>query len=305
MLNFNLAGYFNLVVRDGETLEVTRQTGFFKNLITDYGLNRLGTDSILGGACVGTGTAPPQASDIALQSRIATTGQTINEDLIVGPNAEPYYSGRVRTWRFQTGVAAGNLTEVGVMAINSEPFPLWSRSLILDTSGNPVSITVLPTEILDVVYELRLYAMENDTGGGPITLFDTEYNWTMRSINVRQNASSIFDHGFTGAGASSLYWQAKNGDMVPKTTEKPSGADSANSNVLGVEPYINNSLKRTFLLDFPISTGGSGLGIKTIWGQIAPNSSPAFQIGFDKVFPKNGTNSLALKFEVSWARKVI
>lgn len=300
-IKFEFSGMFNLIVRDAKTLAKKRETGFFKNIITDYGLNRIGTSGVLTGAYVGSGTETPSPSDVSLQSPIARTSMQLSENIITGPDVAPYYGGVSKTYRFAEGVAAGNISEVGIIALYSGAYPLWSRSLVLDSSGSPTTITVLPNEVLDIVYECRAYAMPSDTTGGPLTLLGVDYNWTMRAINARRSTFGLFTAGFAGGPQ----WDGTNGEMVAVTATKPSGVDSGTSGSLIAAQYSENSYKRSFTFSFSITQGNSSPGgIKTMYGTVVSNG-PNFQIGLDKIFPKNNLNTISLSFEVSWARKAI
>ena len=73
----------------------------------------------------------------------------------------PYYRWAKVTWRFGQGVAAGNISEVGLGWGNSN---LWNRALIKDANGNPTTITVLSDEYLDVVSEIRDYPTLSSSG---------------------------------------------------------------------------------------------------------------------------------------------
>lgn len=297
----SIEGYFNLVVRDSKTLEVKRETGFFKNIITDYGLNRLGTSGVLNGCAVGSGNATPLASDVALQSQVART-TTVFANSTTNSSTAPYYSSYIRTYRFAEGTAAGNLSEVGINANNASPFQLWSRALILDGSGSPTTITVFPNEVLDVVYECRIYAMENDVTGGPITLLGVAYNWTMRAIRATADMAGILLNGTSAAGTASAY----NGDLAAVTASAPSGATSGNSGTGTILAYANNSYKRQVTYTWSISQGNSSTGIKSVLlPSTSSTSSPYFQVGLDKIFPKTTTNTFSIVFEYSWARRSI
>src|SRR5690554_4386539 len=79
-----LGGRFRAVVsKDAECKQVVKDTGFFDNLITNTGMNRIGevtTNSITtisafndlcGRFVVGSGSAEPQFTDTALQNPVA------------------------------------------------------------------------------------------------------------------------------------------------------------------------------------------------------------------------------------------
>ena len=153
----------------------------FDNLILDAGLNRLGTGGVANCCQVGTGTSAPAVTDTTLQAYLVGTS-TIQADsaqsYVAGP---PAYVTMSRTFRFGTGVAAGNLTEVGVGWATASG-SLFSRARIVDGGGSPTTISVLSDETLDVVYTLRAYVPADATGS--VTLAGTSYGYTMRWAGV-------------------------------------------------------------------------------------------------------------------------
>ena len=143
-------------------IEATRPDGtrrvladWFPNLILNGGLDRMGANpDYLSWCQVGSGSTAPVAAQTALVNRIA--GTSTQQNNVSGAQASaPYYGWYRRTYRFAQGVAAGNLSEVGVGWATSGS--LFSRALILDGGGSPTTITVLSDEVLDVTYELRRY----------------------------------------------------------------------------------------------------------------------------------------------------
>src|SRR5690606_33479952 len=160
-----LGGRFRLVTsKDAECKQVVEDTGFFDNLITNTGMNRVGTvttnstssltsfTNLCGRFVVGSGSAVPQFTDTALQNPVAfATGNPVLD------NESSSYD---RGWfemtvrhQFGQGEAAGNLSEIGIQHTSASG-PLWSRALILDGQGNPTTITVLPDDFLTCYYTL-------------------------------------------------------------------------------------------------------------------------------------------------------
>lgn len=147
-----------------------RKIPTFHNVITDYGLDQIGNtgygdDSFYGYTpCVapychvGTGNNTPTEQDTTLETWVA---QVKNAN--VGGNT--YHAGPPRTvtsthtWTFGVGVAAGNLTEVGLGQSHTYAGGsyIFSRALILDGNGNPTTLVVASDELLKVTYTLTAY----------------------------------------------------------------------------------------------------------------------------------------------------
>lgn len=160
--SMQVGALFKLIVHKGNPEQPTKETPMFHNLVLDAGLDRLSVGSAIGRVCVGSGNSTPVVTQTSLDAFIASTTTTQGSDAggkqII---TEPYYYWARRTYRFGEGVAAGNLSEIGLGWTNTN---LFNRALIKDASGNPTTITVLADEFLDVVVELRFYPQRNFTG---------------------------------------------------------------------------------------------------------------------------------------------
>ena len=115
-------------------------------------------DGPLSSCYVGTGGTQPSASDTQLVSRITTASSARASVSATSSNARGYAE-IVIAYRFDEGEAAGNVSEVG---IGGSPTSLFSRALIRNENGDPVTITVLADELLTVTYRLRLAIPQQD-----------------------------------------------------------------------------------------------------------------------------------------------
>lgn len=274
--------------------------GPFNNVITDQGLNRMGANDFYIGRCqVGSGNATPSTSDTGLQTWVAGT-TTIHSNSRGAQNSPPYYAYDINTYRFGVGVAAGNLSEVGV-GWNTSGATLYSRALILDGSGNPTTITVLPDEILDVVYEFRVYPPLDDVVG-TINISGDTYNYTLRAAHVTSHQTNV-GPGWGCANAQGLAgglgWagEARSGAIGP-ITGSPSGT-SYPTTIRFSPAYVDNSLERDLQYQWDVTRNGPFRSIMfaSAWG--------TYQIEFDPVIPKTLINVFTITFTHSWARAVI
>lgn len=164
-----IGAIFKLVVRKADTDEIVRETPEFHNLVLTTGLARMAVNTWIDRCCVGTGSSEPVVSQVGLDSFLASTN-TIAKGVsdtggIQVTDAPFYWYGR-RTWRFDVGVATGNISEVGLGWENSE---LWNRALIKDVDGHPTTMTVFADEYIDVISEIRVYPQESS---GTFNLID-------------------------------------------------------------------------------------------------------------------------------------
>ena len=294
-----LCGFFKLeaIRLDGT---VRPLTGWFPNLITDTGLNRIGTGSYMNACHVGTNNTAPNVSNTTL------AGYRAGSTWVVGSSegaqyAPPYYGWKRKTYRFNIGVASGNLNEVGIAtaAANGGATILFSRALILDEFGAPTTVTVLADEILDVTYELRLYPPLVDVTQTVDITGSASHEVITRAAAVTGNTWYHFlGKGMTFDPYGGATWYARSGE-IGDITAWPSGTSSGGGYVW-TNPYVNNSLYRTGGCNYALSQGNVG-GIRSIsWY----SSLGSFQTRFDPVIDKTLTKTLTVSFRVDWARNV-
>lgn len=300
MTTIGFAGRFKLEAVNAETGERRVLAPWFNNLITDAGLNRIGTGPIGGYCHVGTGTAAPAVTDTALAAKLAHTTSAIS-GVTSGSATMPYYGSRVQVFRFGVGVASGNLSEVGV---GYSATALFSRTLIKDSSGNPTTITVLPSEYLDVTYELRMYAPVADVPFS-VVISGVTYTGVVRAADATTFSGSTdpwYGGYLFGSGASlgAVQSRAYNGAIGAANTV-PSGAVSFLGSPSN-NAYSNNSLQLTGTVTAALGAGNLAGGISAL---VIYTTLGAFQMSFSPAIPKDATKVLSVGITLSWARKVI
>ena len=281
-------------------IEATRPDGtrrvladWFPNLILNGGLDRMGANADYLNWCqVGSGSTAPVATQTALVNQVAGTNTRQNN--VNGAQASaPYYGWYRRTYRFAQGVAAGNLSEVGVGWATTGS--LFSRALILDGGGNPTTITVLSDEVLDVTYELRRYPGTVDLTG-TVVLDGVTHNWVSRAADVTDQGS------WAGASAMPLDSAlAYNGDIGAVTTSKPSGT----FDTLSVTPlaYSSGSYARASTVSAGLNQANFSGGIRSIVNFGYYGGVGRYQIQFNPAIPKDNTKVLSLTIQHTWARR--
>lgn len=287
-----VGGRFKFVIRDGESLRVKRRTPWMKNMILDAGLNRLGTGSIADWCQVGTSSSGVSAGQTALVARIAATIDT--NAYSQGANPTPvYYNWHRRVYRFAVGVAAGNISEVGVGWASSGS--LWSRALTVNSGGVPTTITVLPTEVLDVVYELRVEMNVIDV---PVSMM---IGGIMRSCIVRPaNVTAPVEPYVFGRGPYSGMVYAFGSVFtggIAAVTAQPTGELGIPGATHSYLAYSNNSLQRVMRSVYPLSS--SPVAIQST---LHTTNLGDFQISYSPSIVKGTTETLTLDFLASWSR---
>lgn len=282
----------------------------FPNLITDQGLDFMGASSTYLTACqVGTGSTAPAFTDTQLASYLAGTSNRTSAVSTAQVSVSPFYVEHVIVYRFAAGVAAGNLTEIGVSTTTTTG-NLYSRALILDGGGLPTTVTVLAGEVLDATYAHRTYAPAADVAGN-VTISAVNYSYVLRpcSVNAVNTVSGfggnwgVFAPGLPGQqmwtdlNGSAHTQRAYTGPLVAQNAGNPTGTSFFGS--AAAVAYVPGSLQvqgtQTYDLTHGNVPGGIGV-VKFSFGW------SAWQISFSPVIPKNNTNNLTLTFRHSWTR---
>jgi hypothetical protein len=300
-----VAGFFKIEAINEETGERRVLADWFPNLILDQGLNRLGNRSqvsILAACQVGAGSTPPTTTDTQLETFVASTATVVGSN---GGNisSSPYYSNVQVVYRFAQGTAAGNLSEVGVGWNTSSTGSLFSRSLIKNSSGVPITITVLPGEALDVTYEFRLYPPLVDNTFS-VNISGTNYDCIMRAAGVtgsnNWSAGYLSTYG-TGYGSFGGTQTLAYDGPIGSITAFPSGNGWSIYNLpLSTNAYSNNSYQSDGQMVLGLGNAVFATGIRSV---AIPLYAMYFQCQFTPAIPKLTTQILTLNFRLTWARR--
>lgn len=310
-----LGGRFRAVVsRDAECKQVVEDTGFFDNLITNTGMNRVGevtTNSVnvifnfrdlCGRFVVGSGSSEPQFTDTALQNPVAfASGDSTLEN--ESSNYERgWYEITVRR-QFGQGQAAGNLSEIGIQHSGMSG-PLWSRALILDGQGNPTTITVLPDDFLTCYYTLRVMIPKEDV----VFNIDVDYGEdgivptvvTGRPLSA-DNSAAAGGWGLQTAGTSgnNAILRFYTGGLDAPTATSPLGSAIGNTtNTFSIVPYVTDSFERYVTRTNGLSEHNSQELCTASLGALMGS----WQIEFNPPLQKDNTQTMQVTFGYSWAR---
>lgn len=290
-----LAGYYKIeAVREDGSRRLLAD--WFPNLITTNGLDLIGSGLGLFAVCVvGTGNTTPSNSDTALQTLVGQHSSIISSNQAAQASA-PYYGQSTITFRFNAGVATGNLAEVGVGQSSTS---LFSRALILDGGGSPTTITVLSSEALDVTYQLRNYSPASDVTGS-ITVQGVTYNYTVRAALANSTIWAPSSNSRGGIGSVTAF----NGVIGAVTAVSPSGSSSAFDGIANAS-YSSGSFQRDAACTCGLTAGNLAGGITALQVLFDPQSAThlgGIQIGLDAAIPKDATKVLSMSFRHSWAR---
>lgn len=264
---------------------------WFPNLITNAGLDMLSTGGFMSCCQVGSGTTEPNVLDTALASRVAgtTSASTVTR---TATTSAPYYTSYTRTYTFAEGVAAGNLSEVGISAtVNGE---LFSRARILDGIGNPTTITVLGDEILRVTYQLRHYRPVTDQTG-TVTIGGVTHDYVSRASDIT-SATELNSYGFSSDHSAHSARVYSGG--IDAVTGSPSGTSATIGDPVSGE-YTPGSHVRGVSASASIDQGNVAGGIRSA---TFGSGAGSFQVEYDPPIAKDNTKVMTLNWQLSWGR---
>lgn len=282
-------------------------TGWFKNVITNEGLNQFGQANFCAYCVVGSGNTTPTTGDTALDSFIAQSGSGSVSSRGAQTNDSPYYAYMRKKYTFGAGVAEGNVSEVGLTwAHNAEGEDLFSRALILDENENETTITVLDDEILIVEYELRMYP---DFSDQVTVVADSGPAGTTHTLTQRVNNFN----GWKGADRNPTHMRSPRGglgelgDPMDSNTPSKSSSPSLPFDLPKRQSYVNNSHERTYKMEAGINTWHSeNIEFMTLQfddGGGYPNAHSEWQVEIDPPIEKTDEDKLTMEFKFSWARR--
>ena len=307
-MNIGFEGHFKFVVSGGSRGEVTLAEG--KNTITDIGLDRAGTGSIATWCRVGSGNRPSNEGDTDLQQQTGKTSSVTASTSFYEPGVPPR-SGARRTFRFAKGAAIGTHSEVGVGWAETGD-TLWSRSLIKDENGDILSITVLPDEILDVIYTLYMYLDLNDH----VAYFmykGVNRKATTRFSNVTQHSYliSVMNNGLSVGTYSGGYYITAGGgnsvlgDVYTNPTYRPNSANGGSQHSKVWSIYVNGSREREVTYKIPDTSNTSDnlfgvINVDIHW--TGSHGSLDAKTQFEPPLEKNYTEEFTYTGKISWGR---
>jgi hypothetical protein len=294
-INSEVGARFKLVARKSSTEEITRETGWFNNIVLDTGLAQMSVGLWINRCCVGTGNSTPVATQTQLDAFKASTTTTQGAvESGMQLTILPYYDWLRVTYRFGEGVAAGNISEVGLGWANTN---MWNRALVKDANGNPTTITVLSDEYLDVITEIRVYPQETLSGSfnflnkaGAVVSSHTytgrAYHKAPQHYHTKMGIGSI---GIYSGALGSSPTVGPSGSRLdygsPNTTVYPTPTSIKCTKVFPVAQAIGEH--RTLFVESTFLSASSGMG---------------YQVEFTPTITKTNQMELTYTVSMSWGR---
>lgn len=293
-----LQGKYLLVKRKAGTGKIT-QTLEFSNLITNAGLDRFGVGNPISFICLGTSSSTPTNTDTVLGAGLAASTTSAPK---IAPEAPSVSNGYKRTviygYRFSSGVAVGNLTEIGAgWGTFPSDYILFSRALIKDGSGNPTTLTVLSDETLDVYYTVFHQP----------DLTDHEYDVTLNGVLTHVTGRPYNVSGSVSAGlvprVTALSWMRLHDSGLAAITNSPPQGIPSPILSTSFSTYINSEYKRQSTWNVPLNSGNGNIKLISLYTQGSNNLDfPGYQFLLDPVITKTSSDIMTVTVEFSWGR---
>lgn len=282
--------------------EITQESGWSKNAITNYGLDSFGSGTNLFQYIqVGSGTSSPAFTDTALEAFVGSERDTTSFTRTV--DAAGRWLMLERASVLLAGVATGNIAEVG--AGRSAETNLVSRARILDASGDPTVITVLSDEDLVITYRIWIKQptvdVEGSAGGRDFVVrIAAADRTTAGGGNFRGYwgdydvyAGTLF--GWNGGNYNFAVYDGSLGSM----TGEPSGASYAVGSRVDADAYVPGSHKASLTAQISGTVGNFATGISAIaWCQ----GVCCWQMSIDPPLLKAEPQTARIQVFTTWSR---
>lgn len=308
MNTLGVTGRYKFIITDSQTGAV-RTIDWFDNLITDLGLEQLATkDYGIRSLALGTGSAEPNVQDTSLSNYL---NKVVGVSSIIGgtQSVEPYFGWNRFYFNFPLDSVTGNISEVGVMLDLASETELFSRALIKE-NGVPVTVTILPTDYVTVIYEIRIYPPLTDVSAN-ITIAGINHTFTLRAAQVTSmywgSSQFLQDNCPAKRWWSSPYLAVQVHDELTELGDITEGLTSTytgTSYSTTVMPYEANSHRLRVSVMFSVVQANLPNGLI---GGIQLHSAiggGAYQILIDPPIAKDDTKTLSLTFAYSWQRYI-
>ena len=309
--HIGLEGIVHFKFTNSKTGEVREYE--FKNLVLNSGIDCYMTSNywFISGCILGSSSVPPVATDTTI-TNILGTSTTFQAGDVGGSNTTtlPYYTSFYWTCRFIEGVATGNIAQVAmaygsVNAANNTYDGLFSKALVKDSNGTPITITKLADEVLDVTYTLRIYSPSSDVTG-TTTISGVNYDYIVR-------AASADSWTLNGKPVSSIPTATAYTGTIGTNLGTPSGS-GANATTRTFATYVVGTHTRTATIFWDLNEGNLSGGIRSVYlgfGSYSYGPGIYFQIQYTAnpahpdttvTIPKDATKRLTLKYQFTVGR---
>lgn len=248
---------------------------------------------------VGTGTTPVDATQTQLVSQVGNNDQMVprtNDNVKVGND---YIASTRAVAEWDIGDIVGNISEVGVRLGARMGSTVDSRALIVDSQGNPTTITVTAEDKLVINYTLK-YIIPAQQHVSVVDFAGVQTTCTLETLNaLNKNVwsfDSVLAKFFTILNHSGTQELVNNPELGPTS----SSFNQSSISITYSEPSTG-ARRLSFFADTEDCNEPLGLKYLTTTGV---NSYGYMAIGmhFDPPIPKDTTKTLTLNLDFTLTR---
>lgn len=303
----HIGGKYYVDLIDAESGNV-KQHLEFSNLITDAGLNFIGTgttlDSIYTTLAVGIDNTAPSASDVTLGNKIGDTTNSDGQPDVDGFETTPVeFAFRRRIRQFAQSEAIGDLRELGWEVGGV----IANRALFKDVNGNPTTVIKTSRDILRIIYEYRIFAPLNDVLG--IFVFapgSASISYTIRPMNVNVTLGWVKLLDDMGRYSDVEAKVHESNTFVGRTQANAPNPNASESSSSFVE-YVPGTFFRdtTYNWNFSAANFGSQINLVTwaAWPDLFSSGLMHWQMHLSSSIEKTASTRLEITARQRWARE--
>lgn len=265
------------------------------NLILTSGYDLIGSssDCFIKQCFVGTGETPPTLADTTLETLMASSDvqdNTGSNSVITSPTR---YNRYLVTFTFTAGSITAPITEIGCGVSSTS---LFSRALLLDSSGVIAPLEILSDESLEVIYELRANLPDGDVTGtfssfNNATQLTTNILITIRVAQITNSLQIQFGLRKSSSAKINLY----DGDIRAETTIP--GGSAAGEATLDPSTYVAGQFDTTFSYNYSYSYANWATGIKAF---TMKTTQCFYQIGLSAPIIKGSRDYMKFALTIYW-----
>lgn len=309
-MQHSMMGEYRLI-RYNSMGQVNYDTGWVRNLITDYGLTAKTLD---GGFAsyfyIGSGTTPPQVTDTAMDSFLGYSSLSQGStERNTNPVAPFYEMWNQKAMRFAAGVGTGTINEVGIGS-NTVGGELFARQLVVP--GVPKAAD----EVVDVIWRITMFPDLTEKTG---TVVDDgiTFDWTLRPLGVTTHSDFAGTFGRIGTMIY-IVGMVSDNDLVPITNSALGTVGTNNVNYdygesgNGYWDSSTGSVYRVFGYRWQLNNANLVNGIKTfrighsgpdMYYQVRMVAQSDTGAGNPQNINKDETKELTIYHRADWARR--
>ena len=298
-MHVQFSGRYRLQVFHGDTDILLKDTGWFDNLITDNGLDLLGTGFPVN-CYVGSDTAAPGESDTSILNVLASSSSSA-ATYGVNYTVDPYYGWTQITFTFSIGAVQGT---IGQVAVGGSATTLFSKAQLKTTGGTTTTLTLGGVDRLSLTYELRQCIYTSDVTG-VIDINGVSYSYTGRPANISSSGAWGCRAGqAVGSQAGSSYCYMHLGaTSLGAVTGIPDGT-SKSTVPAATSSYVSGSHRRDFAIGLATSEGNlTNINAFVIGvSSAASTNGGTWQFLLSSGVDKTQYQNFRLEFAYTWGR---